>query len=198
MLRVVNRAPKSVSSQNKAGRLVISAAGNNVATIPVLWNQQQRPFFAKIAQIRDHIRYGNGGVRTDSMVDPNTVLAHLRSTSKVNPKECIDQINSGWQNGKLPASEEIIKEYLKAAASLNKLDTLDVAGLLALTQKGNGGIAGANGTITPEAFYAALNASKSTAGTKQSDPIYFKRKHFQLSKLIELEQSFLFSNFCLV
>ena len=198
MLRVVSRAPKRSCSQKKTGHLIISALGNNVATIPVLWNQQQRPFFAQIAQMRDHIRFGNGGVSTDSMADPNTVLAHLRSTGKINPKECIDQINSGWQNGKLPASEEIIKEYLKAAASLNKLDTLDVAGLLALTQKGNGGIAGANGTITPEAFYAALNASKSTAGTKQSDPIYFKRKYFQLSKLVKLEQSFLFSKFCLV
>lgn len=175
MLRVVSRASKRSSSQKNAGHLIISALGNNVATIPVLWNQQQRPFFAQIAQIRDHIRFGSGGVSTDSMADPNTVLAHLRSTGKINPKECIDQINSGWQNGKLPASDEIIKEYLKAAAALNKIDTLDIIGLLTLIQKGNGGVVGANGTITPEAFYAALNAAKSTAGSKPSDPIYIKR-----------------------
>lgn len=181
MLRITSRLLKKSGSENRAGRLVLSAFGNNLVTSPVLWNQQQRPFFA---QIRDHIRYSGGGVNTEAMADPKTVLAHLRSIGKTNPKDCIDQINSGWQNGKLPASEEIIKEYLKAAASLKKLDTLDITGLLALIQKGNGSVVGTTGTITPEAFYAALNANKSTAGSTLAEPLYIKRKCFCVAILI--------------
>jgi hypothetical protein len=42
----------------------------------------------------------------------------------------ITVLTRGWENGKLPVNEAFLKEYLKSAAALKKLDTLNITGSL--------------------------------------------------------------------
>ena len=39
----------------------------------------------------------------------------------------------GWENGKLPVNEALLREYLKSAAALKKLDTLNITGTKAIS-----------------------------------------------------------------
>lgn len=171
MLRIAYRSPKKSGFDQAASRLTLAISGNKGSS-KQLWNQQQRPLFAKIKE-RLALNAALPKSNIEGLADPKQVLSHLKYLSMYHPKDCIEQIHSGWQNGKLAASEDIIKEYLKAAASLKKLDTLDLTGLLALANKGQAG-AVANGTLSPEAFYAAMNANKRSAGSTSTEPMHVK------------------------
>ena len=39
----------------------------------------------------------------------------------------------GWENGTLPVNEALLREYLKSAAALKKLDTLNITGTKAIS-----------------------------------------------------------------
>jgi hypothetical protein len=170
MLRIVCRSPKKSGFNQAASRLTLAVYGNNGSSTQ-LWNQQQRPFFEKLkARLGINATHSSN---IEGLADSKQVINHLKYLSSYHPKDCIEQIHSGWQNGKLPASEDIIKEYLKAAASLKKLDTLDLNGLLALAKKGQPG-GGVNGVLTPEAFFAAMNANKRSAGSTVTEPMHVK------------------------
>ena len=73
-----------------------------------------------------------------------------------------------------------MKEYLKAAASMNKLDSLNVTVLLSLIKhNGNGPVTSSmdsRGVLTPESMFVAMQAQKSTAGESVKEPFYVKSK----------------------
>lgn len=175
MLRIAYRSPKKSGFDQTACRLTLAISGNKGSS-KQLWKQQQRPFFGVI---KDRLAFYaatstvSKSSNIEGLADSKQVLSHLKNLSFYHPKDCIEQIHAGWQNGKLPASEDIIKEYLKAAASLKKLDTLDLNGLLALTNKGQVGTS-ANGALSPEAFFAAMNANKRSAGSTSTEPMHVK------------------------
>jgi hypothetical protein len=123
--------------------------------------------------------------------DEMKTIQHIRS---LKPGEAIQQIERGWKSGAFPASEAVVKEYLKSAAALKKLDSLNVINLLNLIQKnGNmpmGSLLGSDvagtmpstgnmGNMTPEAMFAAIQSmpSQSTAGSTMKDPIYVRSKY---------------------
>lgn len=171
MLRITSRSIKKNGFDLAAGRLTLAVYGNKASSTQ-LWNQQQRPFFDNLKARLGFTAANSSNI--EGLADPKQVLTHLRYLSSYHPKDCIEQIHSGWQNGKLPASEDIIKEYLKAAASLKKLDTLDLNGLLALANKGQAGATSASGILSPEAFFAAMNANKRSAGSTAYEPMHVK------------------------
>ena len=103
------------------------------------------------------------------------------SLKNLRPGEIVQRIERGWQNGTFPASEPIVKEYLKSAAALKKLDSLDVTSLLSLIRQNGNGVgnaAGESGTImTPESMFAAMQANqRTTAGASPKEPFYVKSK----------------------
>lgn len=74
----------------------------------------------------------------DGTADKKELGDYIRALAINSPRDAITQIERGWENGKLPVSEEIIREYLKSAAQLKVLDTVNLSAILALMQKPNG------------------------------------------------------------
>ena len=170
MLRFTNQLARKVVNNHASNQKAALFVGGLTKVNPKSMNLQQRPYFLKA--MVDYVSKGNSPVISEGMKDEGQIVAYFKSISVTHPKECIEQIHTGWQNGKVPANEDVIREYLKAAASLKKLDSLDLSGLLALAHKERQNLS-SNGGISPEAFFAALNANK-TFGSTSSDPIYVK------------------------
>jgi hypothetical protein len=170
MLRIACRSPKKSGFDQSASRLTLAVYGNKRSSLQ-LWNQQQRSYFDRIKTALG--LNADKSMGFEGLSDPKQVVTHLKHLCSTNPRDCIEQIHTGWNNGQLPASEEILKEYIKAAASLKKLDTLDLKGLLLLINKDQAkGVA--FGTVSPEALYAALNSNKRSAGSTSSEPMHVK------------------------
>ena len=171
-LRSANRLTRRVGADFPCNRQVAKVCGNKVAAVPAVWNQQHRSFFS-------NLRSNSKGSESEGLGDEKKTIEHLRG---LKPGEAIQKIERGWKNGSFPASEGIVKEYLKSASSLKKLDSLDITGLLSLIQQGGrtpGALAGMEGAerMTPEAMYAAMQPmSRTTAGASPKDPIYVKSK----------------------
>jgi predicted metal-dependent RNase len=115
---------------------------NHEMSIPTVLNQQQRQFM-KIFQKNDVSKIREG---IDGTSDEKKLGDYIRALAVSSPRDAIAQIERGWENGKIPVSEEIIREYLKSAAQLKVLDTVNLSGILALMQKPNG-VAGAGTSI---------------------------------------------------
>ena len=172
MLRFTNQLVKKAGTNYASNQKAALFIGGLSKVKAKSMNQQQRPFIEKLKTMVDYVSKGNSPNAVDGMKDRKQLVSYFRSISLSHPKECIEQIHSGWQNGKVPANEDVIREYLKAAAVLKKLDTMDLNGLLSLASKERQ-LAGASSGISPEAFYAAMNANK-TFGSTSTDPIYIK------------------------
>lgn len=172
MLRFTNQLLKKSGTNYASNQKAALFVGGLSKVKSKSINQQKRPFYEKLKTMVDYVSKGNSPNVADGMKDEKQVVSYFRSISQSHPKECIEQIHSGWQNGKVPANEDVIREYLKAAAVLKKLDTMDLNGLLSLAAKERQ-MSSANGGISPEAFFAAMNANK-TFGSTSTDPIYIK------------------------
>lgn len=112
----------------------------------------------KLEQLRQSIRSAGGA-------DEKKLGEYMRLLVAVSPKEAIQEIEKGWENGKLPVSDFFVKEYMKAAATLGKLDSVNLTGIMALLQsKGQGDASG------------RLNFDSSmrfpSAGGSPNDPLY--------------------------
>jgi predicted metal-dependent RNase len=110
------------------------AISNHEMSIPTVLNQQQRQFM-KMFQKNDVSKIREG---IDGTSDEKKLGDYIRALAVSSPRDAIAQIERGWENGKIPVSEEIIREYLKSAAQLKVLDTVNLSGILALMQKPNG------------------------------------------------------------
>lgn len=195
MLRSSNLIRKSAEYTGK--RIIQNNKHNNIyspTATASLWNQQHRTFFSSLQGL------ANAKDKDVMISDERKTVEYIRS---LKPGEAIQQIERGWKSGTFPASEAVVKEYLKSAASLNKLDSLNVISLLQLIQKGQGnfnGVAGVplgnvmgadsamhqstgNVGVTPEALFAAMQSMNSNnlnsgAGSTAKDPLYIKSKYY--------------------
>ena len=187
-----NSNTNSINSINKNVNILFNSArkfpiGNS--SLPSLYNQQCRHF---ITQLSNHLTN-----MTKAVPDEKSSMEHLR---KLKPVEVIRTIDAGWKNGTYPPSEAIVKEYLKAAASLKRLDSLDVIRLLTLIQRspatpyqatgatgeatvaslgyvGSGVGSGGSAVMSPESMFAMTQSMpQSTAGSSVKDPFYVRRE----------------------
>jgi ATP-dependent metalloprotease len=71
--------------------------------------------------------------------DEHSLLEYVRAMNSVDAGNAAKFIENGWLNGNLPINEVFMKEYLKAASTLGKVDTLNVTALLGMIQKQKGG-----------------------------------------------------------
>mmetsp|Transcript_18773 Transcript_18773/g.18093 ORF Transcript_18773/g.18093 Transcript_18773/m.18093 type:complete len:812 (-) Transcript_18773:205-2640(-) len=152
---------------------------NHEMSIPTVLNQQQRQFM-KIFQKNDVSKIREG---IDGTSDEKKLGDYIRALAVSSPRDAIAQIERGWENGKIPVSEEIIREYLKSAAQLKVLDTVNLSGILALMQKPNG-VAGAAlepnnqlggmGGLSPQMLSMILKSGQqgSSAGNSPQDPMF--------------------------
>lgn len=108
-------------------------------TFSSLYNQK-RHFLRYVfpAAYQEHFRK-----QIDGTSDEKKLGDYIRILAQNSPKDAITQIERGWETGKLPVSELIVREYFKAAATLKKLDSVNISGILGLMSKsnvnGNGG-----------------------------------------------------------
>lgn len=119
---------------------------------------QSRTLFTwlKQRQVKDLIKKiegadGNAGA----------ILDRVKDLSKLDSKVAQVIIERGWNSGKIPVNEPIMKEYLKAAGKEGMLDKVNITGLLAVLAKSSLGKPGA--TIT-EAEVASLLKNCTTTG----------------------------------
>lgn len=69
-----------------------------------------------------------------STEDPRQFMLLVKHLTENSPREAITMIEKGWQSGKIPVEESILKEYLKAVSALGKIDQVNVSNLLELLQ----------------------------------------------------------------
>jgi hypothetical protein len=167
-------------SNNHARRTLLSSAalrnGYGPKESAVLISSavgQQRHFFKQLLQ-QQAVKKMRAVM--DGTTDEKKLLEYIRALTLASPRDAIVTIERGWENGKLPINEATLKEYFKAAASLRKIDTINITGLLAMLNKngvalGGGDLAGALGNQA--ALASILKSSQQfTAGSSPSDPLY--------------------------
>jgi ATP-dependent metalloprotease len=88
--------------------------------------------------------------------DEDSMLNYVRLMNIEDAGNAATFIEAGWLNGNLPINEVFIKEYLKAASTLGKLDTVNVSALLGMIQKQKGDA-------------HSSSASSSSMGSRSSD-----------------------------
>ena len=114
----------------------------------------------------------------EGTTDDRKKVAYVRALVSYAPKQAMAQIERGWENGKLPVNEEVLREYLKAAAALKKLDSLNITGLMTLMQKQTGGLGesggAAGGNVSPQTLALLLNSGQQrfSAGGAPNEPLY--------------------------
>jgi len=99
----------------------------------------------------------------DKNPDQRTLLEFVKVQGKVSPREALLYIERGWQTNKIPVNDQYMKEYIKAAVELKKLDSLNMGSLLAMYNKSN--LASESNNA-----YQALGSSIGTAGIAGSSP----------------------------
>lgn len=118
--------------------------------------------------------------------DESITITALKALTMVSPKNAVSYIEKGWQNGNLPVSDSVLKEYLKAIVKMNRIDSLDIKGLLnfihskssspsfasdsTITSSTASNYVGSNTNNTGSSVSAYLN--KSMPGASPSDPMY--------------------------
>jgi hypothetical protein len=124
-------------------------------------NQYKRLFFSKI--------FSSKAVR-DNLAGTDT-LSIIKGLVYINPQDALRAIENGWQSGKIPFNEQYLKEYFKAAASLKKLDSVNIEAMLTMlkTSSNPDSKAGMSSNIA-----AILNANRSltAAGATPTEPMY--------------------------
>ena len=113
-------------------------------------------------------------------VDGRVMIDYVKTLTQLNPREGMMAIERGWQTQKLPMNEELLREYLKAAASIKKLDHVNLTGLLAMFQKAmeHGG----NNTVELQQMlrtgFTHTGAASTTfsAGSSPLEPLYIARQ----------------------
>ena len=98
-----------------------------------------------------------------SPTEENT-LNYLRALNNQDPKNVVTTIEKGWSSGHIPVKENFIREYVKAAAKLNKLDTINISSLLALMANSR---SGGGAKLTDEEISEILR--KAITGTPQGN-----------------------------
>eukprot|EP00606_Chrysophyceae_sp_TOSAG23-5_P001058 GSChrysophyteH2.ASY1.ANO1.64.1 assembled CDS len=73
--------------------------------------------------------------RTNTPVQPQQLMEFLTLANKTNPRQAAALLEKGWQNQLVPVNEITIREYIKSAAALNRLHTINITGLLQLLNK---------------------------------------------------------------
>jgi hypothetical protein len=133
---------------------------------------QQRHFFKQFFQQQAAKRMRSA---LDGTTDEKKLLEYIRMLGVTAPREVLSTIEKGWDSGKLPFSEPILKEYFKAAAAMRKLDTVNITGLLSMLNK-NGVSLGADaaGGVGNQAALAALlkSTQRFSAGSSPNDPLF--------------------------
>jgi ATP-dependent metalloprotease len=111
--------------------------------------------------------------------DDRKIVDYIRILTKQSPKDGLKAIERGWERGKIPINEDILKEYFKAIGYLGKFDSLNLTSLLSILNKAN--IFGSEAIYnemgkTPGLSLASLinggSGSKFSSGGSPQDPLY--------------------------
>ena len=143
-------------------------------------SQSRRYFFNSLGKLVNLRKLQDA---VDGTTDDAKKLEYIRALVAYSPRTAMQQIERGWESGKLPVNDALLKEYLKCAAELKKLDSVNVAGLMALVQRqgelgaagtaaGAGAVGGTTGAgIGP--LVSLLGAGQRfSAGGTPNEPLY--------------------------
>jgi hypothetical protein len=99
---------------------------------------------------------------------------YLKALGSVSPKDVIVTIEQGWEKGKIPMNESILREYLKAVGALNKFDHVNIAAIMSRFSDDTGvggGLKRGGGSGGGESSNSGMS-SRFSAGSSPSDPLY--------------------------
>ena len=125
-----------------------------------------------------------GAIRAAGGTDERKLYEYLRLLASVAPKEAIAEIEKGWESGKFPVNDLLLREYLKAAAKIGKLDGVDIASLLAMYQQRGAQVgagaglhrgAAAHGDRGGAPFRSMHSAIGGSGAGSAQDPLYVAR-----------------------
>ena len=128
----------------------------------------------------------------------------LRRLAKRTPMAAISSIQRGWEQGKVPINEDVLKIYFKAVGDIKRFDHINITALLALLQKSNEiGSADVIAELKKNGISLASPSlvGGSVAGGSSSDPIYVASissktwKQKAVSGVFWLAGTFLFFSF---
>ena len=117
--------------------------------------------------------------------DENKKVEYLRALTAYAPRMAMQQIERGWEGGKLPISEPVLREYLKAAAGCKRLDAVNISALLTVMRRQSGELNGLTGTLAGEGSSGGLSSkemlsllssssssTRFTAGSSPTEPLF--------------------------
>ena len=119
-----------------AGRTRLGCVGSAV-TIP------RRAFFSLGNERKEELNRARQRLQHSN--DDQSKYDYVRLLGKFSPRDALAAIEKGWATDELPMTEPFIREYLKAAAGLNKLDNIDLASLMNVINRPQGNTACAFG-----------------------------------------------------
>ena len=61
----------------------------------------------------------------ESEINPDEAHQYLQTVSTFYPSRVLSYVENGWNSGKLPVTDGILKEYIKAAARMQKVDSIN-------------------------------------------------------------------------
>lgn len=114
--------------------------------------------------------------------DEKQIFDYIRLLGSQRPHEAIKFIENGWENNKIPMNEMFLKEYLKAAAAINKLDKINFTSLLALMNKHESAQSNSNGMASM--IRASSGSAGFSAGTSADNPLYLARPTPSLKEML--------------
>lgn len=116
------------------------------------------------------------------------VYEYLRILSTAQPQEAAAFLERGWAANRLPFNENYLRQYFKAVAALDKLDSVNITGLISLMNKAQnaGQHAGSRGEaldvskIFQSSSSGMMNSGGAmlSAGRSPQEPIYVATQDF--------------------
>jgi hypothetical protein len=147
--------------RRSATRTVALTASGNIGKVHGIGSAQGRRSFISV----NNMARESAKKAVETSPTEENLLRYLQvSNMSGNSKEVIQTMEKGWNTGKIPVNEAFLKEYIKAAAQLKRLDSINISSLLAVLANGRTNAAEAGATALSNTEIAAL-IKNATAGS---------------------------------
>ena len=152
-----NNTHRQIQSQFRSDKLFNSSHSN------VVINENNHT-------IRKQSYHSSKHVLSSMMKDEDSIILGLQGLALISPSKVITSIENGWKNGNLPISDRVLKEYLKAVVKVNKLDALDIKGLLQFINEKEKSLFKTSSVSIPLTATAASSLNHSSMSMNMNNP----------------------------
>lgn len=180
-----------LSSSNSLSRFVSSSSASSGLPISFLSRRQnliastlrqpsRRSSF--LNRIRDDITAATVDDVLSDKLDVKSKVDYVKKVASMSPSNAIRIIEKGWERGKIPVSEEVVKEYFKCIAAMKKFDSVNLLALLEILQKANAfgseavlsQLKGVNPSFTFASLGGVGGGIRTAAGSSPMEPLFIQ------------------------